>query len=254
MALVACPFCRELFGKDEAERCPHCDILLVPLASLPPSAEALAEEPEASPLDRRFGFFFVGGGRGLGLGLNVLGFVLFLAPWFFLERPDAIGLSGFDLARGNAPWLLGGALGFALNVPLLLSRRTYWELSSVRGIAVTFALMTACEVIVLVAKPPLETSYFRAHLSYGFGLWASLGTSLAAAFACFRLGQGSIERTARESGRARNASPGARPLGARDAGEVDEARPKGALSETIEMESAGEAAGPKGAPPGRTLH
>ncbi len=188
MALLACPFCRELYGDDEAERCPNCDIGLVPLASLPPSAEALAEEAPEAPEDRRFDFFFLGAGRGLGLLLSGLGLVCFFLPWFSLTRPDPIGLSGFDLARGNAPWLFGGALGFALNIPLLLSRRSLYELTGVRAVAFTFALMTACEVIVLVLKPPLETAYFSVGLSQELGLWASALVSVVAAIVCLRLG------------------------------------------------------------------
>lgn len=188
MALLACPFCRELYGDDEAERCPNCDIGLVPLASLPPSAEALADETPEAPEDQRFEFFFLGAGRGLGLFLSLLGLTCFFLPWFSLTRPDPIGLSGFDLARGNAPWLFGGALGFALNIPLLLSRRSLYELTGIRAVAFTFALMTACEVIVLVLKPPLETAYFSVGLSQELGLYASALVSAIAAVVCLRLG------------------------------------------------------------------
>lgn len=211
MALVACPFCRELFGAEEAERCPNCDLRLVPLESLPPSAEALAEEFQDAPIDQPFGFLFLGAWRGFALAANAVGLLLFFVPWFVLERPDAVSLSGADLARSNAPWLFGGALGFALNVPLLLSRRTLRQLDGVRGIAVTFALMTACEVIVLVAKPPLESSYFSARLSLALGLWLSLGASLVAAFSCLRLGQAAIGELSGAARRARSAHPRARP-------------------------------------------
>lgn len=201
MALLACPFCRELYGDDEAERCPHCDLVLVPLASLPPSADALAEQPPEAPEDQRFGFFFLGAGRGLGLLLNLAGLACFFLPWFSLARPDPVLLSGADLARGNAPWLLGGALGFALNLPLLLSRRSLYELTGVRAVAFTFALMTACEVIVLVLKPPLQTSYFSVGLSQETGLWASFVLSVLAAIVCLRLGSGreSESRAAEEA-------------------------------------------------------
>jgi hypothetical protein len=189
VTLLACPFCRELYSKDEAEVCPHCELGVVPLESLGPSADALAELPELGPEDRPLPWHSLGAFRGLSLAGALLGLYAFCTPWFELAHPEDIGLSGLDLAKGNAPWLWGGAIGFFLLIPLLASRRTLNELSRIRVIATTFAVMTACEVVVLALKPPLEASYFRAELSYLPGFYASGALSLVTAIACVWLGR-----------------------------------------------------------------
>src|ERR1700689_2911910 len=45
LGIVACPFCREMFDETEATACPVCGMNLAPLAHLPPSHDAIAEEP-----------------------------------------------------------------------------------------------------------------------------------------------------------------------------------------------------------------
>ena len=59
MSLVACPFCRELFDRAEAEQCPHCGIPLEPLHRLPPSHEEVEREAahweRARPEDQPIG-------------------------------------------------------------------------------------------------------------------------------------------------------------------------------------------------------
>lgn len=194
VTLLACPFCRELYSRDEAPVCPHCELGVVPLDTLGPSAEALAEMPEVEPGDEPLPWFSPRAWRGPTLGFALLGLVAFRAPWFELSHPEAIQLSGFDLARGNAPWLWGGAIGFFLLVPLLLSRRTPYDLSRIRVIATTFALMTACEVLVLALKPPLEASYFQSELRYLPGFYGSGGLSLLAALGCLFLGRIGLQR------------------------------------------------------------
>ena len=40
MSLLACPFCREMFQKDEQTNCPLCGMSLVAFEKLPASADA----------------------------------------------------------------------------------------------------------------------------------------------------------------------------------------------------------------------
>ena len=213
--LLACPFCRELYGEKEGPRCPTCDIPLVPMASLPLSAEALAEASARGevdpPEDRRLGFLYLGRGRGALLGVAAIGLALFFSPWVSLERPDEVTLSGFDLARGSAGWLWGGAIGWFLLVPLALSRRSVNELRGLRVIAVTFALMTLGETILLFAKPPSGHQYFGYGLSWAYGLYASALVSALGAVIGIRLG-GALEDL--------RDLPGAAPLGDRRPGEA----------------------------------
>ncbi len=190
--LLACPFCRELHGEHERTICPECDIPLVPMERLPPSAEGIAEEIERGeyvpPEHRSLSPWFWQRGRGALLLLSALGLGLFFAPWVSLERPSDVALSGFDLAAGNAGWLWGGAVGWFILVPLLLSRRTVAGLRGARVIAVTFACMTAGEVVLLLLRPPVEHQYFSSGLAYEWGLYGSGLVSLAAMLAAFRLG------------------------------------------------------------------
>jgi hypothetical protein len=189
VALVACPFCRELFSRDETDVCPHCDLSVVALESLGPSAEALAEMPPLEQGDETLPWLSTAGQRGAVWLGSALGLGAFFAPWFAIEHPDEVMFSGLDLARGNAPWLWGGAIGYFLIFPLLLSRRTLNDLKRIRVITTTFAIMTACEVFVLWMKPPLESSYFRSGLEFMPAFGASGILSLLTAAASTFLGR-----------------------------------------------------------------
>ncbi len=193
--LLACPFCRELYGRGEADRCPTCDIPLVDLEKLPLSHEAALEELANldAPFDRTLPLLYAGRGRGVLFGLALLGLGAFFAPWVTLERPEPIALSAFELARGNARWLWGGAVGWFLLVAIVASRRTVNELRGARVVAVAFPLMTAIEIGWMLARPPTESRFFSSGLAYGPGLFASLALALAAAFVGARLGGPSDE-------------------------------------------------------------
>lgn len=188
--LLACPFCRELFDNREASRCPQCDLPLLPMERLPPSAETLAAEgtPYVPPEHRPLGTWYWRRGRGALFVLAVLGAASFFAPWVQLTHAHEVTLRGFDLARGNAPWLWGGAIGWFLMLPLLLSRRTVADLRGIRVIAATFAAMTLGEVAMLLLRPPAEHAYVSYGLEYTWGLYASGVVSAAAILVSLGLG------------------------------------------------------------------
>lgn len=190
--LLSCPFCRELFSSDEGPRCPGCDLPLVDLNELPPSLEAQAEAALLGeldpPEDQRQSWLYWGRGRGPLIVLAALGLAAFFAPWISIEHPESITFSGFDLARSRAPWLWGGAIGWFLLIPLVVSRRSVNELRGVRVIATTFALMTLGETALLHFRPPEEHSYFRHELSTAWALAASAVLSALAALVAARLG------------------------------------------------------------------
>jgi len=192
--LLSCPFCRELFADDEGPKCPECDLPLVPIHQLPLSREAQAEAGDEldPPEDQTLPLAYLGRGRGALMLVTVLGFVLFFQPWVTLLRPDPIALSGRDLAGGNAPWLWGGAVGWFILLPLIVSRRTVTELRGVRAIAVMFAALTLGEGLMLLLRPPIEHGYFSAGLEYAWGLYANLGVSSLGIYLSLRLG-GSLE-------------------------------------------------------------
>lgn len=184
--LLACPFCRELYTPSEGDRCPHCGLLLVDLAGLPPSLEARQEAEAAGLLDppefQRQAFWYLGRGRGALAAAAASGLVCFVAPWVHLERPEQVTLSGLDLAKAGVPWLFGGAIGWFLLLPLVWSRRSVAELQSVRIIATALSALTTIEAAFLLVRPPLESRYYSSGLEYGWGLYASLLVSLVALY------------------------------------------------------------------------
>ena len=152
------------------------------------SALAEADAPYVPPEDRTLSPWFWRRGRGALLGLSALGLFLFFCPWVSLLRPDAVELSGFDLARGNAGWLWGGAIGWFLLLPLVATRRTVTALRGVRVVCVTFAAMTLGEVVLLLVRKPTEQGYFSYGVDYAWGLYASGLVALAALVVGARLG------------------------------------------------------------------
>ncbi len=180
--LLACPFCRELYPDTETDRCPECGVDLAPLEALPPSLDVIAEAAAAGelvpPEDRPVSPLYWRRGRGALLVLAVLGLVFFFSPWVSMTRPDEALISGFDLARGRAGWLWGGAIGWFIVLPLVASRRTIRQMRGVRIVTAMFAAMTAIEIAMLVSLPPQGSRYLRVEFAWAWGLWASAAVSV----------------------------------------------------------------------------
>jgi hypothetical protein len=189
-ALLACPFCRTLYRHGEGNSCAVCGVKLVPFERLPPSADALAEEPLAPPVlpeDELLPWHYFGRGRGALLVLSALGLLLFFAPWVRIERPESIVRSGFELARGRAGWLWGGATGWLVLMPLIWTRRTIYKLRGVRPIAVAFSAMTLGETVLLFAMPP-QGRFVPIEIHWAWGFYAAALASLAATVVSVFLG------------------------------------------------------------------
>lgn len=189
--LLACPFCRELFSEDETRRCPQCDVNLQPMDELPPSLEQLHQEALEGeitpPEDRRLPWTYLGRSRGALILLAVLGLVAFFLPWVVMRKPEIGTYSGFDLARGRAGWLWGGAVGWFVMIPLVATRRTIHRMRGVRIITALFAALTLGEVGMLVSLPPTSSRFVPVDFSWGWGLYlsaiiAALGVIFAARF------------------------------------------------------------------------
>src|SRR6185503_5132713 len=160
-ALFACPFCRTLYRRGEGTTCTVCGAKLVAFERLPPSAEAIAEAAEHDdaemavlPEDERLRWNDFRRGRGALLVLATLGLAFFFMPWVAIEMPEDVVRSGYELARGRAGWLWGGATGWLVLVPLVWSRRTIRSMLGARPIATLLAVTTLFEVCMLVALPP----------------------------------------------------------------------------------------------------
>jgi hypothetical protein len=192
-ALYACPFCRELFQKDEAERCPDCDVVLKPLHELPPSYEALEEEAVAweqtSPDDVPLPLFHLGRGRAALVALCLSSLAAFFwLPWVEIEQPYRQLYSGYDLARGRLGWLWGGAVGWFVMLALIASRRSVHAMRGVRPILAMFAAMTLSEVALLFVLSPVGHGRVRFEYSWSFGIYVALALSLAGVLVALRFG------------------------------------------------------------------
>jgi hypothetical protein len=189
---LACPFCRELFTPGEQERCPNCDMPLVPMDQLPPSPEALEEEAirgeAVAPEDRVVKVTDFRRGRGALLLIAAFGLFCFFMPWADLRRPELVSISGYDLARTRAGWLWGGAVGWFILLPLVWTRRTIYKMRGVRIICATFAAMTLLEAIMLMAMPPAGSRHVTLEFSWGWGLYASAVAGLLGILFASRFG------------------------------------------------------------------
>lgn len=188
-ALLACPFCRTLYRRGEGTSCTVCGVALVPFERLPPSADALAEEPlvPVMPEDELLPWSYWGRGRGPLLLLSAIGLAFFFLPWVRIEMPEITVRSGFELARGRAGWLWGGATGWLVLLPLVWTRRTIYKLRGIRPIAIAFSAMTLGEIALMVAMPP-RGRYVPVEIHWAFGLYGSALVSLTATACALVLG------------------------------------------------------------------
>jgi hypothetical protein len=191
--IVACPFCREMFEKDEARRCPVCGIELLAFERLPPAPHVLAElDPDdedgipLAPEHEPFRATYLGRGRGALVLLGLIGMALFFLPWVRLTLPYTASLSGFDLAR-RVGWSWAGGVAWTVLVPTVASRRTIAQLRGARVAAGFLAAIPAMTTAILVAFPP-HGGIIPVVFTYGWPLWASLAVSVAAVVFAVRLG------------------------------------------------------------------
>jgi hypothetical protein len=190
--LNACPFCRSLYPSGETRQCPECGVKLVPMENLPESLDVAADEAEAGelvlPEQRPLPWNYFGRNRGALLLIGLLGLALFFAPWVELRMPEFSVRSGFDLARGRAGWLWGGAAGWLIMLPLVWTRRTIHRMRGVRFVTAMFAAMTLIEAGILLSMPPHAQHHVPLEIVWRWGIYASLGTSLLGVIVALRLG------------------------------------------------------------------
>jgi len=186
VAIVACPFCRELFEDGEAARCTVCGVALVPFEKLPPSIEATEDGVPLAPEHEPLPFGYMGRGRGaLGI-LGVAGVALFLCTWIHVTLPDDFALTGFALAR-RLGWAWGAGVAWLVLVPTVWSRRTIVQMRGARVAATFLSAVPAVTVGVLLARPP-HSSIVPLRFVYEWPLWASLAASVVATAIAVRLG------------------------------------------------------------------
>jgi hypothetical protein len=182
-----------MWKEDEnVAKCPDCDVALVPLHQLPPSAETILEreaELERTPPEwKRRAFFDMTRGRGWLLLFCLLGLAGFFQPWFVLYKPEEVVLSGFRIARYFAGWVWAGAVGWFILIPLVLTRRTIADLRGIRAICAFFASLTLGEILVLANVSPTSKLQIPIEFVSTYGLWWSATASAFATIISLTLG------------------------------------------------------------------
>jgi len=170
--LLACPFCRQLFPSGEVEACPECGIALKPLAKLPPSHDALAEDPPEviPPHMVTLPWTYAGRGRGLLAGLAALGLAAFFAPWVQERAPDLLAYSGFDLGL-RIRWIWAAGIAYLVLIPLVLSRRSVHAMRGARVAVAFLAGVVIMTVAVRLLFVPTGSMLRPVRFEWGWGLY-----------------------------------------------------------------------------------
>jgi hypothetical protein len=198
VALVACPFCREMFEESEAKQCPVCGVELAKLEKLPLSHDAASDDGvPVEPENERVPLTYVGRSRGALVGLSGLGMGLFFMPWLLrsvvgISDPGTV-FSGLAVAK-EFGWPYAAVVAWFVLIPTVVSRRTIFEMRTGRVAAAFLAAIPGITAAVLLAR---TTQMKGAHmLSYAvtaqWGLLLTLFASLAAFLLALRFG-GRIE-------------------------------------------------------------
>jgi hypothetical protein len=187
MALLACPFCREMFQQGERAKCPVCGVALVAFEKLAPSPEADSDALPVEPEHELLPATYLGRGRGLLAAFGLAGLVVFFLPWVELTMPDVLALSGFALAQ-RLGWAWGAGVAWFILVPTVLSRRTIFQMRGARVAAAFLAAVPGTTVAILLARPPHGAHGVPVHFTFGPALYATLGLSAAALVVAILLG------------------------------------------------------------------
>ncbi len=193
VALLACPFCREMFEEGEAEACPVCQMPLAKLHKLPPSVDAMHDEAgvPTAPEHERMPLTYLRRGKGPLAVLALAGLALFFFPWVRLTMPYIDAKSAFDLAHERIGWLWACCAAWVVLVPTVLSRRSIVQMRGARVAAAFLSAIPAVAIGVLLARPP-RGGIIPVRYEWDWPMWATLGISLAAVLFSVRLG-GSLD-------------------------------------------------------------
>jgi hypothetical protein len=189
VALLACPFCREMFEEGEAKACPVCGMALLQFEKLPVSVDAIHDEGGV-PLEPEHDLLpwtHLGRGKGIMMVLAIAGAVLFFLPWARLTLPYIDTKSGFELAHQRIGWLWGSFVGWTVLIPTVLSRRTIAQLRGARVAAAFLSAIPAIAVTILLTRPP-HGGRVPVIYTWDWPIYGVLGLSLIALAVAVRLG------------------------------------------------------------------
>lgn len=191
-----------MFEQGEASTCPVCGMDLAPFEKLPPSLDALAEDPRhVAPLPEheKLAWKDLGRGKGLLAATALAGLVCFCLPWVHLTLPYVEDKSGWLLSRERLGWLWAAGVAWFVLVPTVLSRRTIAQLRGARVATAFLAAIPAISAGILLARPP-RGGIIPVRYTWGWPLYATLALSAVAVLASIRLGgRPGVVRVARGS-------------------------------------------------------
>lgn len=197
MALVACPFCREMFEQSEQSDCPLCGMALTAFEKLPPSHDATEDGVPTAPEVEVLSWAYPGRGR-LALPLIALaGLALFFLPWVEMTFPYDSTRSGLSLALGRTGWVFGAGCAWFVLLPTVLSRRSILQLRGARVAASFLSAIPLMTAAVLLVFPPKYLGPVLVRFHYGPAFWATIALSLLAIAVSFRLGGSATEISVR---------------------------------------------------------
>jgi hypothetical protein len=132
------------------------------------------DPPEYRPLP----LLSMGRGRGLLMGVAVLGLVAFFVPWVHLTMPDTVDYSGFALSR-RLGWTWGAAVAWFVLLPTAFTRRSIMQMRGARVAAGFLSAIPGITAAILWLRPPHGAHGVPLRFVFGAGLYASLLLSVA---------------------------------------------------------------------------
>jgi hypothetical protein len=188
VALLACPFCREMFKRAETGACPVCGVALVPMATLPLSDDALSEDGiTRQPEWEKLPAMYLGRNRGLLAVLAAIGLAFFFLPWVHETLPDVFTYTGFDLGR-RLGWVWGGGVAWFVLLPTVLSRRAIMQMRGARVAATFLSAVPGVTAALLLLRPPHGAHGVPLRFTFEYGLYATLVLSAVAVVAGLTFG------------------------------------------------------------------
>lgn len=180
MALLACPFCREMYSTAEAEVCPMCALPLTAFHKLP-AAEGFDPTDLEAPVaeeDRRVPFWSFDYGRGPLAVVALLGLGMFFLPWIQLTFPMVSTLRGFDLSQ-RIGWTWAVPAAWFVLLPTAWSRRTPRRMQSARVAVGMLGFFPGLAVVTLWLRPPRGVYGLRLQYSFEWPMHGTLVLSLS---------------------------------------------------------------------------
>ena len=188
VALVACPFCREMFEAGEVKQCPLCGVAVTAFEKLPAPAHPITDDGvPPDPTEEVLPFTYTGRGRGLLIACAVVGMVLFFLPWIHTTLPNIDSYSGFDISK-KLGWTWGAVVSWFVLLPVVLSRRTIFHMRGARVAAAFLSAVPALTTAILLLRPPTGGARVPLEFTFQWPIFAAVFVGVLGIFTGVRFG------------------------------------------------------------------